>query len=46
VSAQSIEEAIEWLNEWNKIEVKGSTDTSTCHGVLHAFQDDTVFLGD
>jgi hypothetical protein len=42
VSAQTIEDAIEWLNSWERVDFRPPTDTSTCHGVLHAMEDKNV----
>lgn len=42
VSAQSIEDAIEWLNEWNSEFVRIANDTTTCEAVTLAFWDQTV----
>lgn len=44
VSAQTIEESIEWINEWNNEYVKESPDTLTCESVMLAFKDKTVIL--
>ena len=42
VSSQSIEEAIEWLNEWNVSSVRSLKNTITCEATMIAFQDKLV----
>lgn len=42
VSAKSINDAIDWLNDWNRKIVRPSTDSSTCEAVMKAFQDDSI----
>ena len=42
VSAQSIEEAIDWMNEWTQSVYTSRIDTSTSEAVMLAFQDRTV----
>lgn len=42
VSAQTIEDSIEWLYEWNREFVKVSSDTMTCESVMLAYKDKSV----
>lgn len=42
VSAKSINDAIDWLNDWNRKLARPTTDSSTCEAVMKAFQDESI----
>jgi hypothetical protein len=44
VSAQSIEEAIDWINEWVQPVLSTSSNTISSECLMLAFQDKTVKL--
>ncbi len=42
VSAKSINDAIDWLNDWNRKIVRPVTDSTTCEAVMKAFSDQSI----